>query len=53
MRELTLEVLLEPERTGETVVEVWRRGRISRQTFYLHRRPGSVRYEHTKVYPTN
>ena len=38
MEELKLEVLLEPERTGDSVVEVCRRRGISRQTFYTYRR---------------
>lgn len=38
MDELKLQVLQEPERTGETVAEVCRRRGISRQTFYLYRR---------------
>lgn len=41
MAELRLEVLLEPERTGETVAEVCRRPVISRETFYAYKR----RYE--------
>ncbi len=41
MGELRLEVLLEPERTGDTIAEVCRRRGISRQTFYRYRR----RYE--------
>src|SRR6266542_2912051 len=41
MSELRLEVLLEPERTGQSVVEVCRRRGISRETFYEYRR----RYE--------
>jgi len=41
MTELRLEVLLEPERTGETVAEVCRRREISRQSFYRFKR----RYE--------
>jgi len=38
MEELKLQVLREPERTGETVAEVCRRRGISRETFYLYRR---------------
>lgn len=38
MEELKLAVLLEPERTGETVVEVCARYGISRETFYAYRR---------------
>lgn len=38
MAELRLEVLLQPERTGETVTEVCRRHGISRQTYYRYRR---------------
>ena len=38
MEELKLQVLYEPERTGETVAEVCRRRGISRETFYLYRR---------------
>lgn len=38
MQELKLAVLLEPERTGETVAEVCRRHGISRETFYSYRR---------------
>ncbi len=34
MTELRLEVLLEPERTGESVAEVCRRREISRQSYY-------------------
>jgi transposase InsO family protein len=41
MAELRLEVLLEPERTGDSVAEVCRRRRISRETFYEYKR----RYE--------
>src|SRR6266516_5952830 len=41
MTELRLEVLLEPQRTGETVAEVCRRREISRQSFYRFKR----RYE--------
>jgi transposase InsO family protein len=41
MAELRLEVLLEPERTGDSVAEVCRRRGISRETFYEYRR----RYE--------
>jgi len=42
MAELRLEVLLEPERTGQSVAEVCRRRGISRETFYEYKR----RYEH-------
>lgn len=38
MNELKLDVLSEPERTGETVVEVCRRRGISRATYYRYRR---------------
>lgn len=38
MAELRLEVLLQPERTGETVTEICRRHGISRQTYYRYRR---------------
>jgi transposase InsO family protein len=38
MHELKLEVLLEPERTGETVAEVCARRGISRASFYRYRR---------------
>ena len=38
MEELKLAVLLEPERTGESVAEVCRRHEISRETFYSYRR---------------
>jgi transposase InsO family protein len=41
MTELRLEVLLEPERTGDSVAEVCRRRGISRDTFYEYQR----RYE--------
>ena len=41
MAELRLEVLLEPERTGDSVAEVCRRRGISRDTFYEYKR----RYE--------
>src|SRR5438093_918435 len=41
MTELRLEVLLEPQRTGETVAEVCRRREISRQSYYRFKR----RYE--------
>ncbi len=41
MTELRLEVLLEPQRTEETVAEVCRRREISRQSFYRFKR----RYE--------
>jgi transposase InsO family protein len=38
MAELRLEVLLEPERTGDSVAEVCRRRGISRDTFYGYKR---------------
>jgi transposase InsO family protein len=38
MAELRVEVLLEPERTGDTVAEVSRRRGISRETFYEYKR---------------
>jgi transposase InsO family protein len=38
MEELKLEVLLEPERTGETVAEVCARHGLSRASFYRYRR---------------
>jgi transposase InsO family protein len=38
MEELRLEVLLEAERTGETIAEVCRRRGISRASFYRYRR---------------
>jgi transposase InsO family protein len=38
MKELKLDVLSEPERTGDTVSEVCRRRGISRETFYVYRR---------------
>jgi transposase InsO family protein len=38
MVELRLAVVLEPERTGETVAEVCRRHGISRESFYAYRR---------------
>jgi transposase InsO family protein len=38
MKELKLEVLLEPERTGDSVVEICRRRGISRASFYRYRR---------------
>jgi len=38
MDELKLEVLLEPERTGDSVVEVCRRRGISRASYYRYRR---------------
>src|SRR5919106_4017349 len=38
MAELRLEVLLEPERTGDSVAEVCRRRGISRDTFYEYKR---------------
>lgn len=41
LKQLKLEVLLEPGRTGDSVAEVGRRRGISRQTFYRYRR----RYE--------
>jgi transposase InsO family protein len=41
MTELQLEVLLEPQRTGESVAEVCRRREISRQSYYRYKR----RYE--------
>ena len=41
MAELRLVVLLEPERTGQSVAEVCRRRGISRETFYEYKR----RYE--------
>ena len=41
MSELRLEVLLEPERTGQSVAEVCRPRGISRETFYAYKR----RYE--------
>lgn len=41
MEEPKLELLSEPERTGDSVAEVCRRRGISRETFYLYRR----RYE--------
>jgi hypothetical protein len=41
MTELRLEVLLEPQRTGESVAEVCRRREISRQSYYRFKR----RYE--------
>src|ERR1051326_7716144 len=41
MTELRLEVLLEPQRTGESVAEVCRRREISRQSYYRYKR----RYE--------
>ena len=41
MLELRLEVLLEPERTGESIAEVCRRREISRQSYYRFKR----RYE--------
>lgn len=41
MAELRLEVLLEPDRTGDSVAEVCRRRGISRETFYAYKR----RYE--------
>jgi transposase-like protein len=41
MEELKLELLSEPERTGDSIAEVCRRRGISRESFYLYRR----RYE--------
>jgi transposase InsO family protein len=38
MKELKLEVLLEPERTGDSVVEVCRRRGVSRASYYRYRR---------------
>jgi transposase-like protein len=38
MEELKLEVVLEPQRTGDSVAEVCRRHGISRETFYVYRR---------------
>jgi transposase InsO family protein len=38
MAELRLEVLLEAEQSGESVAEVCRRNRISRETYYRYRR---------------
>jgi transposase InsO family protein len=38
LQELKLDVLLEPERTGDSVAEVCRRRGISRETFYVYRR---------------
>lgn len=38
MAELRLQVILEPERTGDAVAEVCRRHGISRETFYEYRR---------------
>ena len=38
MEELKLAVLLEPERTGETVAEVCARHGISRASYYRYRR---------------
>jgi transposase InsO family protein len=38
MKELKLEVLLEPERTGDSVLEVCRRRGLSRASFYRYRR---------------
>lgn len=38
IKQLKLEVLLEPERTGDSVVEVCRRRGISRASFYRYRR---------------
>ena len=41
MSELRLEVLLEPERTGDSIADVCRRREISRQSYYRFKR----RYE--------
>jgi transposase len=38
MEELRLELLREPERTGDSVAEVCRRRGVSRETFYVYRR---------------
>jgi transposase len=38
MEQLRMEVVLEPERTGDSVAEVCRRRGISRETFYVYRR---------------
>lgn len=38
MKELKLEVLLEPERTGDSVLEVCRRRGLSRASYYRYRR---------------
>jgi transposase InsO family protein len=38
MDQLRMEVVLEPERTGDSVAEVCRRRGISRETFYVYRR---------------
>jgi len=38
MEAVKLDVLLEPERTGDSVTEVCRRRGISRETFYVYRR---------------
>jgi transposase len=38
MEQLRMEVVLEPERTGDSVAEVCRRRGISRKTFYGYRR---------------
>jgi transposase InsO family protein len=38
MEKLRMEVVLEPERTGDSVAEVCRRRGISRETFYVYRR---------------
>jgi transposase InsO family protein len=38
MEAVKLDVLLEPERTGDSVAEVCRRRGISRQTYYVYRR---------------
>jgi transposase-like protein len=45
MQELKLQLLSEPERTGESVAEVCRRRGISRESFYSYRR----RYEQEGV----
>jgi transposase InsO family protein len=38
MEQLRMEVVLEPERTGDSVAELCRRRGISRETFYVYRR---------------
>jgi len=38
MEELKLQVLFEPERTGNSIAEVCRRHGISRETYYVYRR---------------
>ena len=38
MSELRLEVLLEAEQSGESVAEICRRYKISRETYYRYRR---------------